>query len=61
MSNFLNGVGTAVSWLLNQLGVVSNALMSNAIFQIGVAIFIISLLVYIISNFVNIKRKKSDD
>lgn len=59
MSDFLNQISTIMSFLLQQLSVVTSSLTSNPVFLLMVGVSMFTLVVVIICSFINIKINRS--
>lgn len=59
MSDFLNQISTIMSFLLQQLSVVTSSLTSNLVFLLMVGVSMFTLVVVIICSFINIKINRS--
>ena len=55
MSNFLNSISSVINFLLNQLSLVTNTLITNPVFQLAAGIFIFSLVVAIIGSIIHMR------
>ncbi len=60
MSDFLNQISTIMSFLLQQLSVVTSSLTNNPVFLLMVGISMFTLVVVIICSFIGMQRNKSN-
>ena len=60
METFFNNIQYVISQLLSFLTTITNFLTQNLLFQIGIGIFILYLIIDIILKLVN-RNKKGDD
>ena len=60
MQDFFTNIQSIINYLLGFFTTITNALTNNVLFQIGIAIFIIFVIIEIILKLLN-RNKKGDD